>query len=430
MGEGRTPATHPADQEPAGGMGAVTSGEAALAPGQDPGERRKRHRRRVLAWTCGVLALVLLVAAAGVYLAYRHLNRNVYTRNISRMTGPRLADPVPGDQNILVVGSDSRAGTSGYGNPQYYATAQSDTLMIVHLAASRKWAEVISIPRDSWVSIPACNMGNGQMSSPQDFKVNESFALGSLHGDQATGAACTIKTLQQDTGVPINHFVAINFTGFKDMVNALGGVQVCTSQTINDPQAHLYLPAGYHTLDGQQALGYVRTRYSLGTGSDLERIGRQQAFMSSLANRAESELYNPLAIYRFLDAATRSVTADSGFGGIQGLYALATELRRLPVSKLTFITMPTYPRSLIDPADTANVMWQQPQAGEIFTSLRDDVPFSSMEGRHASRGSPARGTGHGPAQPASTPVPGGGSTPGLAPSPSVTTRTANQNICT
>ena len=412
-------------------MDAVTSGEPDTAPAPDGTGRRRQHRRRVLTWTCGILALILLVAAVGLYLTYRHLNHNVHARNIARLTGPRITDPVPGDQNILVVGSDSRAGTSGqYGNPQDYTTAQSDTLMIVHLAADRKWAEVVSIPRDSWVNIPACTMGNGQLSSPQQFKINEAFTLGSLYGDQATGAACTIKTLQAVTGVPINHFVAINFNGFKDMVNALGGVQVCTSQTINDPQSHLYLPAGYHTLNGNQALGYVRARYTLGTGSDLERIGRQQAFMSSLANRAQSELYNPIAIFQFLDAATRSVTIDSGMGGIQGLYALATELKRLPSDKLTFITMPTYPRSEVDPADTANVLWQQPEANQIFTSLRDDVPFTGVAGQHSGRGSSARPAAPGPAQQAGAPAQGGSGSASPAPSPRVTTRTANQSICT
>jgi LCP family protein required for cell wall assembly len=415
-------------------MDTVTSSGADLDPEEDTRQRRKRHRRRVLAWTCGVLALILLIAAVGVYLAYRHLNHNVHSRNISGMTGPRVTDPVPGDQNIVVVGSDSRAGTGAqYGNPQDYTTAQSDTLMIVHLAANRKWAEVVSIPRDSWVSIPACKMGNGQMSSPQDFKINEAFALGALYGDQATGAACTIKALQQNIGVQIDHFVAINFNGFKDMVNALGGVQVCTGQAISDPQAHLYLPVGYHMLNGQQALGYVRARYTLGTGSDLERIGRQQAFMSSLAKRAESKLYNPLGIYRFLDAATKSVSVDSGFGGMHGLYALATELRRLPTNKLTFITMPTYPRSLVDPTDTSNVMWQQPQANQIFASLRNDVPFRPPAGQHAAQGSTRRGSAQQPqtgTAPTPAPAQGPASTPSPDPSPSVTSRTANQNICT
>ncbi|MGE5290260.1 MAG: LCP family protein [Micromonosporaceae bacterium] len=377
----------------------------------------------------GVAAACVGAAALTVYTGYRHLNGNIHVRDIGRLVGSQPPAPHPRAENILVIGSDSRAGTHGYGNPQIYATAQSDTMMIVHIAASRKWAEVVSIPRDSWVHIPSCDMGNGQRSAPTEFKVNDSFTMGSLHGDQATGAACTIKTLELNTGLRINHFVAVNFEGFKDMVNALGGVEVCTRQAIADQKAKLYLPAGYHLLKGTQALAYVRARYSLGDGSDLERIGRQQAFMSSLASRAKSKLYNPIAIYRFLDAATKSVTIDSRLGGITGLYNLAYKLRSMPTSKLTFITVPTYPRSLIDPSDTANVMWQQPTTTAIFNSLRDDVPWQGVAaGRPASVKSGAPSV----SPSISTPQAVASSTPAHGipqPSPTVTTRMASQNIC-
>ena len=188
-------------------------------------------------------AAVVAAVALTMYLGYRHLNGNIRVRNIGRLVGTQPVAPHPRAQNILVLGSDSRAGTNGqYGNAHVYVTAQSDTLMIVHIAASRRWAEVVSIPRDSWVHIPSCDVGNGQWSAPTNFKINESFALGSLHGDQASGAACTIRTVERDTGLRINHFVAINFGGFKDMVNALGGVEVCTRQPIADQKAKLYLP--------------------------------------------------------------------------------------------------------------------------------------------------------------------------------------------
>ena len=114
----------------------------------------------------------------------------------------------------------------------------------------------------------------------------------------------------------------VNFTGFQSMVAALGGVYECNPTPINDPNSGLHLAAGTHLLTPVQALGYVRARYTLGDGSDLERIGRQQAFMSSLISRVKSELLDPVAIYRFLDAATRSLTIDSQLGGITGLYNL------------------------------------------------------------------------------------------------------------
>ncbi len=130
-------------------------------------------------------------------------------------------------------------------------------------------------------------------------------------------------------------------------------------------------------LTPSQALAYVRARYSLGNGSDLERITRQQAFVSSLITRAKGELLDPLAIYRFLNAATGSLTIDSQLGGISGLYSLAQSLRGIPASKIAMFTLPNFPRADIVPSDTANVLWKQPEDGEIFASFRNDLPASS-----------------------------------------------------
>lgn len=337
-----------------------------------------RRRNRILAWVAGVTTGVLVIGLTGGYLVYRHFSSNLHQVSISGDIGIQPADLHPQAENIVVLGSDTRHGQARrYGNSAVITTDQSDTLMIVHLAADRKWADIMSIPRDSWVNIPSCRMGNGQMSSPTTFKINEAFAIGNLDGNKTTlGIACTVRTLEQDTGIHIDHFVAINFAGFRDMVNAVGGVPECNTKMINDPKAHLHLKAGHHLLDGIQALGYVRARYSLGNGSDLERIGRQQAFMSALVDRARSRLYNPVAIYHFLDAATRSLTIDSNLGGMSGIYRLATSVRNLPPSKVTFFTLPTFPRYLVDPADTANVMWTQPAASLIFQAFRNDVPVS------------------------------------------------------
>jgi len=318
----------------------------------------------------------VLIAATGGYLVYRHLNGNIHQVNISHILKHQPPVLHPQAENIAVIGSDTRNGQgSGYGSG--LSTDQSDTLMIVHISASRKWADIMSIPRDSWVNIPACTMGNGQKSAPTTFKINEAFALGNLDGNHTDlGVACTIQTVEQDTGIHIDHFVVINFAGFRDMVSALGGVEECNTTLIDDPNSHLYLAAGHHLLNGTQALGYVRARYTLGNGSDLERIGRQQAFMSSLVKRVQSKLLNPVAIYNFLNAATKSVTIDTGLGGITGLYKFASSLKNMQRSQVTFFTVPTYPRSLVDPTDTANVMWAQPAASQIFQAFQDDVPVS------------------------------------------------------
>ena len=293
--------------------GPAASGGPALPPGgpPPPGAPPHRRRRKILIWTAGITAGLVAIAAVGVFLLYRHLNGNIQQRDVSGLLGSQPVDLHPQAENILVIGSDSRFGLSArYGRD--LTTDQSDTMMIVHIPASRQWAEVMSIPRDSYVSIPACKMGNGQMSLPQTFKINEAFAIGNLDGNNTSlGVACSIKTVEQDTGIYIDHFVVVNFTGLENMVAALGGVPECNTQAINDPLSGLKLSAGHHMLTPAQALAYVRARYTLGDGSDLERITRQQAFMSSLIQQVKSKLLNPVAIYRFLDAVTKSLTIDT-----------------------------------------------------------------------------------------------------------------------
>jgi LCP family protein required for cell wall assembly len=375
-----------------------------------------RRHRKLLAWTGGSLAVLLLAVATTGYLLVRHLNSNIAQSNISGMLGHRPADLHPKAENILVIGSDSRQGTAA---AALDTTDQSDTMMLIHIPADRQWAEVMSIPRDSWVKIPSCLMGDGKTSTPTQFKINEAFALGNLYGNHtALGAACTIKTIEQDTGIYVSHFLVVDFTGFKNMVAALGGVEECSPVPLDAPGSGLDLSAGRHMLNPTEALAYVRARYGLGDGSDLDRIVRQQAFVTSLISRAKSELYNPLAIYQFLDAATQSLTIDSQLGGLMGLYNLAQSLRSIPTSKIAFFALPNFPRAEVVPTDTANVLWTQPEDGEIFASFRDDVPASaSLFGA--------------PAQPAklTSGRPGKFGAPPVSPPVTITARTASQSIC-
>ena len=409
-----------------------------------------RRHRKLLIWTSASLALLLVAVTSTGYLVLRHFNANLEQDNITGLLGSQPVDTHPQAENILVLGSDSRDGLSkAYGSG--LVTDQSDTLMIIHIPAGRQWAEVMSIPRDSYVNIPSCEMGDGQLSAPTQYKINEAFAIGNLDGNHTSlGIACTVKTVEQDTGIYIDHFIVANFTGFENMVSALGGVEECNPTPINDPNSGLQLPAGTHLLTPAEALGYVRARYSLGDGSDLERIDRQQAFMSSVISRVKSKLLDPLAIYRFLDAATRSLTIDSQLGGITGLYDLGESLRGIPSDKIAFFTIPNYPRSEVVPSDTANVLWAQPEDDKIFASFRADVPASSsLFGTSATSSAPlsagskrlaapaATGSGPATATPSATPsavpsaVPSaslaaGGTSPGNA---SLQARTANQSIC-
>lgn len=346
-------------------------GRAARKAG---GERPARltRRGRILVRGGAVLA-VLLVAAGGAGLwAYRSLDGNIHSADIDGKLGDkRPANASPGSKNILVVGSDSRDGDNGkYGKG--LTTMQSDTLMVMHVAADRKWATVVSLPRDSWVRIPACDRGNGTTSTAHSFKINEAFAVGGTSGEVAGAAACTIKTVEENTGLRIDHFMSVDFQGFKGMVNALDGIEVCPETAINDTKAHLDLDAGCQTVKGEKALGYVRTRYSVGDGSDIGRIGRQQEFMESLAAKAQTKLTSPTALYGFLDSATESLTTDKELAGIKPLTALASELKGIPGDRLTFLTVPNYPREADVPTDKANVVWQYPEAADLFASLAKD----------------------------------------------------------
>ncbi|GJF24715.1 LCP family protein [Streptomyces sp. HO565] len=335
------------------------------------GSRRRKPKRRAGRWTAAAFSLLVLATAAVGGWAYMHLNGNIKGADVSDALGDNRPKAAAGGQNILVIGSDSRKGLgAAYG--KNLTTMQSDTLMLLHTGGDGKWATVVSFPRDSWVQIPACDRGNGSASAAHHFKINEAFAIGGTTGDTAKAAACTIKTVEASTRVRIDHFLIVDFRGFTGMVDALGGVQVCPQQAIHDKKAHLDLEAGCQIVKDDKALGYVRARYSIGDGSDIGRIGRQQEFMQSLADRAKSKLYNPSAMYGFLNSATKSLTTDPDLAGIKPLYSLADSVKAIATNRISFLTVPNYPRERDVPTDKANITWQQPAAQQLFTALNHD----------------------------------------------------------
>ncbi|BBC38793.1 putative transcriptional regulator [Streptomyces graminofaciens] len=315
--------------------------------------------------------LVLGVGGVGAWV-YNDLDDNITSADVDGKLGTdRPVNLSPGSKNILVVGSDSRDGANAkYGKD--LTTMQSDTLMVMHIPANREWATVVSFPRDSWVEISACDKGDGTASGLHHAKINEAFAIGGAGGEVAGAAACTIRTVEDNTGLRIDHFMSVDFQGFKGMVNALDGIEVCPEEAIHDEKARLDLEAGCQTVKDEKALGYVRTRYSVGDGSDIGRIGRQQEFMEALAKKAQSKLADPSALYGFMQSATKSLTTDEDLAGIDQLYDLASEVKGVPSERLTFLTVPNYPREADVPTDRANIVWQYPQAADLFTSLSKD----------------------------------------------------------
>ncbi|WP_399196372.1 LCP family protein [Streptomyces sp. WAC 01325] len=330
------------------------------------------RRGRILAWSAGVTSVVVLgVAGVGAWV-YQDLNDNIRSADVDdRIGGDRPVNLSPGSKNILVVGSDSRDGANAkYGKD--LTTMQSDTLMVLHVPANREWATVVSFPRDSWVGIPACDKGDGSTSAPHHYKINEAFAIGGSGGEVAGAAACSIKTVEANTGLRIDHFMSVDFQGFKGMVDALEGIEVCPKEAIHSKKARLDMEPGCQTVRGEQALGYVRVRYGVGDGSDIGRIGRQQEFMDALAAKAKDKLTSPKALYGFLQSGTKSLTTDPDLAGIKPLYGLASELKGIPSDRLTFLTVPNYPREADIATDKANVVWQYPQATDLFTDLAKD----------------------------------------------------------
>ncbi|PRY50269.1 LytR family transcriptional attenuator [Knoellia remsis] len=328
---------------------------------------RQQARRRRAVLTFGTIAAVLVV---GLVAAYLRFNGNIDRLDVTKALGknrPSAAGNISsGPLNILLIGSDIRTGegNEGYGTGDWEPGQHSDTNLLLHISADRKNVTMVSIPRDSMVPAPVeCN-ADAPVDQWQVRQWNKNFNTG--------GPGCVMRTLEGNTDIFVNHFAVVDFGGFKNMVDALGGVEVCTPTPINDPKAKLTLAAGRHTLQGEQALGYVRARYTVGDGSDLGRIKRQQAFMSSVAQKAteSSLLLRPDKLLRFLDAATQSLTTDPDFG-IGAMKDVAQSIKNIGVDNIQFVTVPTEPY----PQDPNRVQWA-PAADELWTAIREDRDIS------------------------------------------------------
>jgi LCP family protein required for cell wall assembly len=332
---------------------------------EPPGRRRGRgsRRRRIVGWIA-VLTTVLVtgssLAAYAKYLGTLHSIETFSTSNLGTHRPPVFNASV----NILLVGSDSRAGS----NEKFGKNVQgqrSDTMLLVHIRPNHKGAVVVSMPRDSLVPIIACKpdgLGDpGQPAQPgQTEMLNASFAYG--------GPPCLWKTVEQMTGVRIDHYVGLTFTGFEKVINDIGGVSVCLPEPIKDPKSGLNLSAGKHHVMGTQALAFWRERY-VGEGSDLQRIQRQQYLMAGLMQEVKSGqlLGNYTKMYSVLQDAAKAMTTDEGLS-LSDMAALAGDLRLLTANSVQFVTVPNVP----DPADPNRVLWQQPQAKRLFRAIAHD----------------------------------------------------------
>ncbi|MEV5583425.1 LCP family protein [Streptomyces parvus] len=329
---------------------------------------RKSHWLR---WTALAASFLVLIAAGVGWWMYKKLDGNITTdtgavAELKAYEKERPAPVVVDAQNILLIGSDSRAGDNRKYGRDDGGSQRSDTTILLHLAADRKSATAVSIPRDLMVEIPSCRTADDKKTRERFAQFNSAFELG--------GTACTIRTVERMTGIRIDHHMVVDFNGFKDMVDAVDGVEICLKEPINDKDAHLELPAGRQTLNGEEALGYVRARKSLGNGSDTERMERQQQFLGALVNKMQSNgvLLNPARLYPVLDAATKSLTTDPGLASLRDLYDLVRGMRDVPTEQVQFLTVPRQPYRN-DPNRDELV---EPDAGDLFKQLREDKPVA------------------------------------------------------
>ncbi|MEU3512523.1 LCP family protein [Streptomyces longwoodensis] len=374
----------PQDQEPAEGTEPGGTDDGAGGGGGRHGKGgRPRRRRRVLRWSATVLAVVILGTAGAGYLYYQHLNDNIRSDDLNlgdakdraAQTKANAAGQTP--LNILLIGSDARDTAEnqklGGARDTFGGPPLADVQMLLHVSADRTNMSVVSIPRDTLLSLPKC-------TDPDDGKVypatrgrmmaNESLGRG--------GPGCTVATWEKLTGIHIDHFMMIDFSGVVSMADAIGGVPVCVdanvySHTSAGKGSGLKLPKGTTDVMGEQALQWLRTRYGFEDDTDLARAKAQHMYMNSMVRelRAGAKLTSPNKLRKLAEAATRAITVDNGLDSIKKMYDLADELQRVPTERITMTTMPNrYVGSRVEPTEDAET---------LFRMVRDDVALDGKD---------------------------------------------------
>ncbi len=273
--------------------------------------------------------------------------------------------------DILLVGSDSRAGDNGAIGGNVAGGMRSDTTMIMHISGDRSRIDFLSIPRDMRVRVSNCKLLDGSTVKGWTGKFNIAFANGGKHGNEAEAAACTMQTLQDLTGITFEHYAVVDFAGFEHMINAVGGVPMCIEKKIDDRRSHLHLKPGPTVLSGKKALAYARVRH-IGDGTDLQRIERQHALMNNLAKKVlgMNVLADAPQLTLLLKSAGQSMTMDPDLGSFSYLVGLAFSLRNIDQSNITFATVPWKYAG-----DKSGDVLATPEAKVIYKRLVSDIPM-------------------------------------------------------
>ncbi|MCB5911148.1 LCP family protein [Streptomyces pinistramenti] len=355
---------------PSGGRAAArTAGRAAAADTQGPASRRKRKprksgKKKAFYWTAGVLGFVLVAGGGGAFYLFQQLDGNIAKVDVGIQNDAVTDGPV----NILILGTDARSGKGNQGYGDAGSVGHADTTILMHVSKDRTNATALSIPRDLVTDIPNCPTKQKD-GSTKDIPGQQGVLFNTSLGQDGRDPGCTWRTVEKLTGVKINHFMMADFNAVKELSEAVDGVEVCAGKDINDPKSHLKLSAGRHIVKGEQALAFVRTRHTVGFGSDLSRIQLQQQFLSSMIRKMKSDAFSsPSKLYDISQAATKALTVDTGIGSATKLVRLADDLKKVDIDKITFATVPV----LDNPANRNNVILDKAKADPLFRMVQAD----------------------------------------------------------
>jgi LCP family protein required for cell wall assembly len=375
----------------------MAQGERRADPTPAGRQRRPSGRVRKVAKVLAASVVALaLVSGLSVALLYRHLNGNL---NVEEFSSEELGPDRPVNVDvggphepldILVMGSDTREGAGNHLDGE--SGGGSDTTILFHLAADRQSAYGVSIPRDSLVNRPDCFTKDGAVIPGEPGAMwNEAFLVG--------GPACTQRQLEQLTGIRVDNYVVVDFNGFKDMVDAVGGVEVCVPEDLHSDKGDIDIPKGVHTLKDQQALDYIRIRYGVGDGTDLGRIKRQQAFIAALAEQVmdSGKLGRLDQLLGFLNAATKSLRTD--IDNVKDLADIGLQVKDIGQSRVRFLTVP----NKLSVEQEGRVEWL-PEAKTLWGRIRLDQPLGSLRVGSIGVGDVSTTTGSPTANPTADPT--------------------------
>lgn len=339
---------------------------------------RRGGTRPWVGWFASAVAAVLGFALVYANTVVQQVDAALVGDNIDDLVSPPPGDVSQGEAiNILLLGSDSRNGVNGDIGGRVAAGMRNDTTVVMHISADRSRVDFVSIPRDAQVKIPECKYKDGSTIKATKGDFNISFSNGGRKGDPAEAAACVINTVQQMSGLTIDHWAVADFSGFIAMIDALGGVPMCIPEEIVSKKAKLNLKPGPQVLNGEDALALARMRTAeVGSvsGSDLQRIGRQQDLLMQVMKLALSKnmLTDTPELTQFLRAGAESLTMDDRLADTRYLVGLAFSLRNIRASDINFETIPwkltdDYMNVIILPA--ADTMWED---------MRNDRPLTEI----------------------------------------------------